>query len=77
MMTRATKSETKIHVGDVIEVTGEWKSDTNDILADNFKVIQSWTDTSDQPFKPIPPTFSRELSKRKPEEEYLKEYNSW
>lgn len=56
VMTRASKSASKIHVGDWIEVEGKQSSSgMHEILVKDFIVLERWSDISDMPFVPIPP----------------------
>ena len=57
IMVKASKSRSKIHVGDRIRVYGAPNKDADvlEILAKDFRVLERWSDVSNTPFVPIPP----------------------
>ena len=54
LMFQATKTDSKIHLGDLISVEGTLVSDM-EIRVTNYEIIERWADNSDIAFVPQPP----------------------
>ena len=50
---KAQKTSNKIHVGDIVQVQG--KLNEGEMLVEDFKVVQRWSDVSEGAFQPVPP----------------------